>query len=196
MCAQNAGPAWFAAWFFFMSVPSRSSRVLSSLGGLFFGLVIAAAGGLFVWLMWRSYQRAAHMEGWRALPCVILESRVVEEVLVPNTPVSYRPIIRYRYEHEGRPMESDRVQRVAPKASRPDKMNELTARFPAGAEAACYQDPADPGMVVLVKDKPTAVYSIWFPALFVVGGLGIAASSLARGIRSAQRGKLPGTNAA
>ena len=34
----------------------------------------------------------------------------------------------------------------------------------------------------LVRDKRTAIYSIWFPAIFVVGGLGIALSSLVRNL--------------
>lgn len=157
-------------------------RFASALGGLLLGLAIAAAGAVFVWLMWASFQRARVMDTWTAVPCVILESRLAEEIHTPNTPVNFIPVIRYRYEVAGRSHESARVRRIDTKSSRRQKMEVLLAQFPPGAEATAWVNPADPTDAVLVRDKRTAIYSIWFPAIFVVGGLGIALSSLVRNL--------------
>jgi hypothetical protein len=160
----------------------RPHRLGSALGGLLLGLAIAVAGAVFVWLMWASFQRARAMDAWVGTPCVILESRLSEEILNPNTPVNYRPVIRYRYEAGGRSIESTRIRRTETKSSRVQKIEALIAPFPAGAESIAWINPVDADDSVLIRDKRTAIYSIWFPALFVVGGLGIAISSLVRNL--------------
>ena len=48
-----------------------------------------------------------------------------------------------------------------------------------------YVNPADVNFTMLKPDSKAAGYSIWFPMLFVIGGLGIAI----RAIRSELRGK-------
>lgn len=160
------------------------NRWASALGGVFFGLLLAGAGAVFFALMWRAFERALDMEHWRQLPCVILESRVVEQVELPNAPISYLPVVRYRYESEGEVREATRVRWQQTKSNRPGRMEELLAPYPPGAETVCYQNPADPLEVILIPEKRTPVYSIWFPALFIVGGLGLAISSILRNVRS------------
>lgn len=161
---------------------ARPHRLGSALGGVLLGLAIAVAGAVFVWLMWASFQRARAMDAWIGVPCEILESRLAEEILNPNTPVNYRPVIRYRYESGGRSIESTRIRRIETKSSRRQKMEALLARFPAGVDSTAWVNPADADDSVLIRDKRTAIYSIWFPFLFVVGGLGIALSSLVRNL--------------
>lgn len=163
--------------------PRRPHRLGSALGGMLLGFAIAAVGAVFVWLMWASFQRARIMDAWVSVPCVIVESRLAEEILNPNTPVNYRPVIRYRYERAGRSHESSRIRRIETKSSRRPKMEALLAQFPPGAETTAWVSPADPADAVLVRDKRTAIYSIWFPALFVIGGAGIALSSLIRNLK-------------
>ena len=63
-------------------------------------------------------------------------------------------------------------------------MQAILAQFPPGTETIAWVNPANPAETVLIRDKRTAIYSIWFPCLFVIGGLGIAASSLARNLSS------------
>jgi len=165
-----------------MPHPRRPHRFSSALGGLLLGLAIATAGAVFVWLMWASFQRARVMDGWSPVPCVILESRLTEEILNPNTPINYRPVIRYRYEASGRSFESDRLRRIETKSSRRPKMDAILDQFPPGTESTAWVNPTDPADAVLVRDRRTAIYSIWFPTLFVIGGLGIALSSLIRNL--------------
>jgi hypothetical protein len=45
----------------------------------------------------------------------------------------------------------------------------------------CRVDPANPDFAVLKPDSLAPGYSIWFPALFVIGGPGIAVRALTRG---------------
>jgi hypothetical protein len=166
-----------------MPVAPPPHRLGSALGGMLLGLAIAAVGAIFVWLMWASFQRARIMDAWSAVPCLILESRLAEEILNPNTPVNYRPVIRYRYEVGGQSLESSRIRRIETKSARRPKMESLLAAFPPGSEATAWVNPSNPADAVLVRDKRTAIYSIWFPALFVIGGLGIALSSLVRSLK-------------
>jgi hypothetical protein len=44
----------------------------------------------------------------------------------------------------------------------------------------CRVNPADPAVAVLRIDSRAPGYSLWFPALFVVGGVGIVVGALRR----------------
>lgn len=144
---------------------------------------MAVAGAVFFALMWRAFERARAMEKWHQIPCIILESRIEEQVELPNAPVNFVPIVRYRYESQGEVKESTRLRWQQTKSSRPGTMEKLLAPYPPGAETVCYQNPEDPCDVVLIPEKRTPIYSIWFPGLFIVGGLGIAINSIIRNTR-------------
>ena len=92
--------------------------------------------------MWASFQRARVMDQWTTVPCVILESRLTEEILTPNTPVNYRPLIRYRYDIKSQSYESDRIRRIETKSSRRPKMQAILAQFPPGTETMAWVNPA------------------------------------------------------
>jgi hypothetical protein len=158
-------------------------RWASALGGVFFGLLLAAAGGVFCWLLGRAGLRAIAMESWPATPCTIIESRLATEPIVPNSPLSHRPVVRYRYRHKGALHESDRISRTPPKSAHAAKMQAVVDRFPPGSASVCYLDPTDPATSVLLRDRRTPLYSLWFPALFVIGGLGVAIGSIRRAVR-------------
>ena len=144
-----------------------------ALGGVFFGLFLAAAGGVFVWLLGRAGLRARAMESWPRVPCTILESRVSPEPVVPNTPLNYRPVVRYRLRSRWS------VPRVRPHPPG-------CAEVERGGEDANDRrsiSPRDPPLcAILIRTirrsacssatEHTPLYSIWFPALFVIGGLG------------------------
>ena len=42
------------------------------------GLCISAAGGIFAFLMWQSYERAVDQNGWPQVEAVVLSSEVEE----------------------------------------------------------------------------------------------------------------------
>jgi two-component system nitrate/nitrite sensor histidine kinase NarX len=46
-------------------------------------------------------------------------------------------------------------------------------QFPPGTRQVCRVNPADPADSVLLPGTRAALYSIWFPLLFVAGGVGM-----------------------
>ncbi len=155
-----------------------SSRLGSMLVGVFFGLSLAAAGAFFCRALWGGYQRAKELDHWTETPCAIVTSEVVSIEAVPNSPLEYEPRIDYRYRAGDQLQASQRVKRVQPRSAHRERMEKIVQQFPPGSQSRCWVDPADPTAAVLLKDSKAAAYTLWFPALFIVGGLGIAISAV------------------
>ena len=153
------------------------SRFGSMLIGVFFGLSLAGAGAFFCRALWAGYERAKELDHWTETPCAIVTSEVASIEAVPNSPMEYEPRIDYRYRAGGQLQSSQRVKRVQPRSAHRERMERITAGFPAGSQAMCWVDPDDPTAAVLLKDSKAAAYALWFPALFIVGGLGMAISA-------------------
>ena len=113
------------------------------------------------------------MDDWTAVEGEILASSVETWRYNEFSQLSYKPAIRYRYQTGGEEYTSERIRRVPIRSAAPDKAEKWTERFPAGISATVYFDPADPSASVLKRDSKAALYSIWFPLLFVVGGAGM-----------------------
>lgn len=163
-----------------MSAASTSNAGRWYLAGI--GLALAAIGGLFCWLMARSYLRAHAMRSWPEVPCVILESGAEERRIDPSSPPEFRFRVEYGYEWQGKALTSEHwTLRENPWSSAEEKTQVLVRQYPAGSESTCRVDPQHPETAVLRMDSQAPGYSIWFPALFVVGGLGITARALTVG---------------
>jgi hypothetical protein len=152
----------------------------ATLGAIALGAVLAGLGAVFCWYLWSVYLKARAMDLWAAVPCRIIESRVDEVISVPGSPVTFRPAVVYRYEFEGKSHRSERIRRVAPQSGSRAKMDRLVAQFPAGSEATAHVNPIEPSEAVLIKDSKAAAYSLWFPGLFVVAGVGLVMAALRR----------------
>ena len=153
-------------------MPQRStgSRVYLTL----VGFALALVGGIFAALMWRSFQRARVVDTWPVVPCIILRSDVEERQIDPNSAVERRFAVLYGYEWQGTPRESDRWKlRGSMWSSKPGGADALIARYPEGSRQQCRVNPADPSIAVLEPESKAPGYSLWFPLLFVVGGLGV-----------------------
>lgn len=136
------------------------------------GLVLALIGGLFVWLMARSYLRAREMRDWPEIPCVILTSEVEERKHDENSPPEFRQNVSFGYEWQGQPRTGDRLTlRGSSWSSKRELAEKRVADYPEGTTTTCRVNPADPDFSVLKPDSLAPGYAIWFPALFVVGGL-------------------------
>ena len=158
----------------------RQPAIVPTLGGRIFlvalGLILAAIGGLFVWLMGRSYLRAHEMRAWPEVPSVILSSEVEQRRHDPDSPMEFRQDLSFGYEWKGKSYTGDHLTlRGSPWSSNRAEIESRAAGFPAGKSITCRVDPAHPDFAVLVLDSLAPGYSIWFPALFVIGGLGISA---------------------
>jgi len=137
------------------------------------GLALCLISGLFLWLMGRSFLRARDMTQWPQVPCLVLRSEVAERRIGPNVTPDYRLSVLYRYEFAGKDYESDRwgLRGSMPRSER-QAVEELTLQYPTGSKQICWVNPQNPSMAVLKLDSRAAGYSLWFPALFFLGGVG------------------------
>jgi len=128
--------------------------------------------------LFATWQKAARMDSWSPTQAVILSSEVVPWRFNEFSQPEFQPKIRYRYEAGGVARESERIRRVAIRSAHQEKAAGWVERFPKGALVTAWVDPVDPEHSVLRRDSKAALYSIWFPALFVVGGFGMICSAL------------------
>lgn len=141
---------------------------------IFIGLMIALLGSLFVALMARSFFRAKAMREWPEVACVILTSEVEERRHDQNSATEFRQDLSYGYVWQGVAYTSDRLSlRGSPWSSRRALVEERVASYPVGQKTTCWVNPADANFATLKPDSLAPGYSIWFPALFVIGGLRI-----------------------
>lgn len=153
----------------------------SSVFLVIFGLVIAGIGTLFTALMWDSYQRASAMHAWPQAEAVILSSEIEERKHDEYSAKEYRVKLLYGYEWKGEAKAGELiVARGNPWAKERARVDRELERFPEGMKTMAFVNPAEPDFAVLKPDSKAAGYSIWFPLLFVVGGLGIAVRAVVR----------------
>lgn len=145
------------------------------------GLMLAAAGGLFSWLMWRSFERAEKIDRWPRTECLILESEAEERQIDPARGTERRFKVLYTYRWEGVDFESERYRlRGSSWTSGEEAVRVLEEKYPVGATAECLVNPADPSFAVLEGESKAPGYSIWFPLIFLVGGLGMVVGAWRR----------------
>jgi len=138
--------------------------------------VLIAAGSFFAWRLWLSYQMTSASRAWPEVSCQIESSRIVSARPTPASPLAHHAEVRYRYDYGGVTHVSTRIRHVesAPTAHL-DKVLAVQQRFPAGTTQVCRVNPSNPAESVLIPGTRAALYSIWFPLLFVVGGIGMLA---------------------
>ena len=154
---------------------------------IFLGLCVAATGALFTALMWNSFERAIDQRHWPKVEAVILSSEVAELQHDEFSPKEYQLKILYGYEWKGRAMTSEHL------TVRPNKVSKQRAaitqemeNFPQGKRTSALVNPADPFIAILKPDSKAAGYSLWFPILFVIGGLGIVVKAIATTLTQAR----------
>jgi len=139
----------------------------------FLGLVLMVCGAFFCWWLFATWKKAARMDAWLPVEGQVLSSVVGTWQFNEFSSLEYEPRIRYRYEVDGRFHESGRIRRVPIRSAHMDKAQSWVARYPAGVPVKVWVDPADPSAAVLKRDSKAALYSIWFPGLFIAGGAGL-----------------------
>ena len=151
---------------------------------IFVGVLFCLVGGLFAWLMWRSFDRAAGQRDWQEVPCRILESRVMERRIGDEVATDYGLHVLYGYEFGGASRTSELVSLRGVAWSRDrSRVESKVDLYPVGAQTTCHVDPADPDRAVLKLDSKAPGYSLWFPLLIVAGGLGIIAGAVRTMVR-------------
>lgn len=141
---------------------------------LLIGLSLILIGSLFIALMTRSFLRAEAMRDWARVECVILESRIEERQHDPLSPIEYRPLLLYGYDWKDKRLTSNAYSLRGGKwSSQIQRARGVLEGYPAGSRTICLVNPDNPVQAVLKPDSLAPLYSIWFPALFVIGGIGI-----------------------
>jgi hypothetical protein len=145
------------------------------------GLLLIAVGSFFAWRMWLSYEKAQITRHWSQIPCRILSSRIVSERPTPHSDPAHRVEVRYEYAVNGITHTGTRIRQVesAPSAHL-DDVRQRQQTYPPGSIQSCFVNPAAPDDAVLQHGSRAALYSIWFPLLFVLGGFGMLRGALRR----------------
>ena len=147
------------------------------------GLFLIAVGSLFIWYLWAFYQKSSRMDNWVETPCVIEKSEIDSSGLTQHYGTKYQLVTLYRYEFEGKEYHGTKFQRIQPASSQKDKIEKKRVLVPEGISTVCFVDPESPDSAVLQKDTKASIYSIWFPGLFVFGGVGMIVSALRSMVR-------------
>lgn len=152
---------------------TKGSRVIIVCMGLF----LAAMGAIFTGVLWRAYQRAAETRHWQPVEAVVIMSQLITERPSPHSPLSYRAEVHYRYTFNGVTRTGTKVERVEGASNKQGKPKAKVAEFPVGRLVTCYVNPAQPELAILKHASRAALYTLWFPMLFVVGGAGMVLSA-------------------
>jgi len=157
---------------------TASTATSSNRSGTWFlcaiGLSLAVIGGVFVWLMARSTLRALETRHWPEVPCVILRSEIEERQHDPNSPIEFSHDLSYGYSWQGSAHTSDLLSlRGKSWSSKRERAAESQGRYAVGRRMICHVNHKQPDVAVLRPDSLAPAYSIWFPTLFVIGGVGM-----------------------
>lgn len=137
------------------------------------GLMLVLIGGIFEWLMWRSYQQAKASRSWPQAEAVILHTRV-DKRQIKGSPKEFRVNILYGYTFDAKNISSNRFSPRGSKWTKDESTaKELMKTYPVGTSHQVWVDPSSPGDGILKHDTKAAGYSLWFPAVIIVGGLGM-----------------------
>ncbi len=166
------------------SPPPAKAKAPHHLGGrlwkILMGLLLIGVGSIFVQYLWHAYLRAAEMDGWIAVPCEIVTMVVDDTERNQRGMTKYVLQVTYDYHYEGKTYTGDRFRRLSLTASDPRKLQGHMEDYAVGTKTVCHVDPAAPENSVIKKDSKAALYTIWFPCLFIVGGAGMIFSALFR----------------
>lgn len=146
----------------------------------FMGIALAIAGALFVVMLWTAWQRAEETRRWIATSAKVLSSQLRPVQATPNSPTKFAIQVRYEYVYQGQTHISERIRRVNSPKRNHDDAEALREEYTPGQTITCYVKPDEPTFAILKHESRAALYSIWFPLLFVVGGLRMAWAALRR----------------
>lgn len=160
---------------------SERRRAGQSTGCLvLFGAVFVIAGLVALHFAFvRPVSRIAAARSWQETPCVIEESRVLENSDSDGT--TYKPEIRYSYTFEGREYRSDRYRFFDAWSSGRSGKEEVVAHYSPGLRTVCWVDPENPSEAVLVRDFSPVYLLGLIPLVFVVVGVGVAWAGIRKG---------------
>jgi hypothetical protein len=160
----------------------RRRSIGSLLGGLALGSLIAGMGLFFVFALIQGYGRATETREWTEVPMTITRSEIYEEQ-IGSSPTEYRPVVEYAFIFEGKDYSGAGIRRGEGFTRHKSKAQRTLDSWPLGTEGTCFVNPQNPAQTVLKHNTKAVLYTVWFPGLFVIAGLGIAIGSVRGYIR-------------
>lgn len=141
------------------------------------GVMLLLAGGVFEWLLWRSYQHAKATRQWPQVEALVLESEIAERQYM-GSPKEYSARVLYVYNYESKEYRSSRISPRGSKWTKSlDEANNQLSEYPLNDHPSVWVNPEDHSLSILKHDTKAAGYTLWFPALIIVGGGGIVVSA-------------------
>lgn len=166
-----------------MTAPTVSARIFKIAVGLF--LMVSGLFGTV--LLFIPYRRAMETRAWTETPCVITGSRMEEYRISDLAEPVARVFLKYRYSFDGREYTGTRWKRssysfnegedFALRTPRFEEAEQLVKEFPEKRETVCWVNPASPAEAILKQPTKAAIYTLWWPMLFAVGGAGMVWSA-------------------
>jgi hypothetical protein len=126
-------------------------------------------------------------QGWEAVDCEILESRVA----TASGGDTFSIEVRYRYEFGGQSYEGDRYEFMGGSSSGYDDKREVVDAMPAGSATTCYVDPKSPESAVIYRGFTWIYLFALLPLVFVALGAGGMAWALGKRKAKRQQGLAP-----
>jgi len=137
------------------------------------GAMLILIGGVFCWLMLRSYQQASESRAWPQSEALILRS-VISERAIAGSPREYRLSVLFGYVYKGKEYTSEKISPRGAKWSRKiEPVTALAEEYKAGSTHTAWVNPEKPDAAILEHDTKAAGYTIWFPAVIIIGGMGM-----------------------
>lgn len=149
---------------------SRANNPVTGLWAMAGGSVVFLLAGLAVTyaLLVRPAFRVFAASSWTELPCEIVSSRV--QCHSDSDGSTYRVDIVFRYSRSGRTFTSNRYDFSTGSTSGFAEKAAVVRRYPAGTQARCFVDPANPGSAVIERGFTPVMWFGLFPLLFVLAG--------------------------
>lgn len=137
-------------------------------------------GSFFVWYLWASYKKASLTDSWIETPAKITSSVIDQSQLTQHYMTKHRLDLTYDYQFKGEKLVGTKIRRLPTESGDLQKVQKKEKKYPVGAVVTALVNPEKSTEVILEANSKAALYSIWFPCLFIVGGLGIILAAIFR----------------
>ncbi|MBN77976.1 MAG: hypothetical protein CMO36_07185 [Verrucomicrobiaceae bacterium] len=159
---------------------SESHSPATLFGTVFFGLSIVFLGLIFVYVLLVAYSRAKETRSWDKVSAKILKVEIFESRPTPNSPVQFTPVVEYEYRYKNTNYLGTSIKRVNGPSSDRGRAEKKIKPYSKNEEVNCWVNPDNPNQVLLKHGTLAPLYTIWFPGLFVIAGLGIIVNAVKR----------------
>ena len=159
---------------------SEPNSLAAFVGTVLFGLSIVFLGLIFVYVLLVAYGRAKETRSWDRVPAKMLKVEIVESRPTPNSPFQYTPVVEYQYRYQNKNYLGTLIKRVDGPSSDKGRAEKKNKSYSKDETVDCWVNPQAPNIAILKHGTLAPLYTIWFPGLFVVAGLGIIFNGIKR----------------